>query len=256
MAGKSDEIRIQFGEPGVGLAYRVRVREDKHRGGYEALLLTDDGDVLIMPNGRSPSHALAQLVEQLSAGDSYDRKIAKEITRHTGAKAQAGKTRSHATKQDFKYDDSEIERMFKKSGSKGTIGDHDKTVIAILGDPMYVKRFKMPKWNIKPTVLTSHDVAIRHWNELGIPRSKDAHAQRADHFRDLRNRFEAEHQRLLNEGAQTYGKNGPLIAGGFREDWPSALKDRIRFVSSGTSILSDATRLHEALSKSRSPVFQ
>ncbi len=156
----------------------------------------------------------------------------------------------------LKYDDPEIEQMFKKSGSKGTIGDHDKTVTAILGDPMYTKRFKMPKWNVKPTVLMAHEVAIKHWNELGIPRSKNAHAQRADYFRDLRSRFEAEHQRLISDGERAYGKNGSLIAGGFREDWPSALKDRIRFVAAGTSLLSDAARLHEALSKSRSPVFQ
>lgn len=156
----------------------------------------------------------------------------------------------------LQYDDPEIEQLFKKSGSKGTIGDHDKTVAAILGDSMYTRRFKMPKWNVKPTVLMAHEVAIRHWNELGIPRSKNAHAQRADYFRDLRSRFEAEHRRLLDEGQRAYGKHGSLIAGGFHEDWPAALKDRIRFAASGTSILSDAVRLHEALSKSRSPVFQ
>ena len=156
----------------------------------------------------------------------------------------------------LEYDDPEIEQMFKKSGSKGTLGEHDKTVVAVLGDPMYSRHFKMPKWNRQVTVLDTPTVAVRHWNELGIPRSKDAHAQRADHFRDLRSRFQAEHQRLLKEGQQAYGKNGPLIAGGFREDWPSALKDRIRFVSYGYSLLGDATRLHEALSKSRSPVFQ
>jgi hypothetical protein len=158
--------------------------------------------------------------------------------------------------RDFKYKDAEIERMFKKSGSKGTLGEHDKSVTAILGnDPLYTRRFKMPKWNIKPSALTTPDVAIRHWHELGVPPSKSAHAQRADYFRDLKNRFEAEHQRLLGEGERLYGKNGSLIAGGFREDWPNALKDRIRFVSYGTSLLSDAIRLHDTLSKTRSPAF-
>jgi len=157
----------------------------------------------------------------------------------------------------FKYADADIERMFKKSGSKGTIGDHNKTVVAILGDdPLYTRRFKMPKWNIQPTALTSTDVAIRHWNELGVPTSKSAHAQRADHFRDLKQRFDAEHSRLISEGERLYGKNGSLIAGGFREDWPAAIKDRIRFVASGSGILSDAVRLHDALSKTRSPVFR
>ena len=157
---------------------------------------------------------------------------------------------------DLKYRDPEIERMFKKSGSKGTIGDHDKTVAAVLGDTWYTRRFKMPKWNIQPTALTSPDVAIRHWHELGVPTSKSAHAQRADHFRDLKQRFDAEHGRLIDEGERLYGKNGSLIAGGFREDWPAAIKDRIRFVASGSGILSDAIRLHEALSKTRSPAFR
>jgi len=86
-------------------------------------------------------------------------------------------SRSHATMKtadSFKYEDPEIEQMFKRSGSKGTLGEHDKTVIAVLGDPMYTKRFKLPKWNRKATVLDTHDVAVRHWNELGIPRSKSA----------------------------------------------------------------------------------
>jgi len=149
------------------------------------------------------------------------------------------------------FSDPDIERMFKKGGS-----DHDRMVLAVLGDPMYAKRFKMPKWNIKPTVLDTPDVAIKHWNELGIPRSKNAHAQRADYFRDLRSRFQAEHKRLLSEGDRLYGANGPVISGGFHEDWPKDLKDRIRFAAHGSTLLGDAVRLHEALSKSRSPVFQ
>ena len=160
----------------------------------------------------------------------------------------------------LQYDDSEIEQMFKKSGgsegSKGTLAEHAKTVTAILGDPMYAREFKMPKWSRRVTVLDTPDVAIRHWSELGIPRSKNAHAGRADYFRDLRSRFETEHARLINEGEQAYGTNGPVISGGFHRDWPEALKDRIRFLAHGSTMLSAATRLHEALSKSRSPVFQ
>ena len=149
----------------------------------------------------------------------------------------------------LEFDDPEIERMFKKRG------DHDKNVTVILGDAAYTKRFKMPKWNVKPTMLQTPDVAIKHWSELGIPRSKGAHAQRADYYRDLRRRFDAEHSRLITEGEHAYGKHGSLISGGFREDWPAALKDRIRFVAQGSGVIGDAIHLHDALSKSRSPVF-
>lgn len=180
------------------------------------------------------SHARKKSPAQL------EREIAEALNGGSGERGRGVK---------LQYDDADIERMFKKRG------DHDKNVTVILGDPMYTRRFKMPKWNIKPTVLQTPDVAIRHWSELGIPRSKGAHAQRADYFRDLRARFEAEHQRLLGEGARVYGKHGSLISGGFYEDWPAPLKDRIRFVAHALGPLSDAIRLHEALSKSRSPVF-
>lgn len=178
-----------------------------------------------------------------------DREIAETLRGADGRGGQAPGSRREIR-------DPEIARMFKESGSKGTLGEHDKTVESILGDPMYHKHFKMPKWNRKATVLDTPDVAIKHWNELGISRSKNAHAKRAEHFRELLARFKSEHQRLLTEGERAYGKEGSVISGGFREDWPSEMKDRIRFVSYGTALLTDAARLHEALSKSRSPVFQ
>jgi len=190
------------------------------------------------------SHARKKVGHARKTKSQLDREIAEALKRGGG---------NGGIK--LEYDDPEIEQMFRESGSKGTLGEHDKTVVAVLGDPMYARHFKMPKWNRKVTVLDTPDVAVRHWSELGIPRLKGAHQQRADYFRDLLSRFQAEHQRLIDEGERAYGKHGSLIAGGFREDWPPALKDRIRFVSYGSSLLSDAARLHEALSKSRSPVF-
>ncbi len=148
-------------------------------------------------------------------------------------------------------EDAEIDQMFQARGSDG-----DSAKVAILGDPMYVRRFKMPKWNIKPSVLNDVSVAIRHHNELGIPTSKHAHRLRADYLRALRHRFEAEHQRLLDRAERAHGKSGTLLTAGMRESWPRAVKDRILFVAQGTSALSDAVRLHEALAKTRSPAFR
>jgi hypothetical protein len=147
-----------------------------------------------------------------------------------------------------RFGDDEIEQMFRRRGD-----DADSTKIAILGDPMYVRRFKMAKWNIKPSVLDTADVAIRHHGELGIPTSKHAHRLRADYLRALRGRFEAEHRRLLAEAERKYGQNGPMISAGLRDDWPSIVKDRIRFVAQGASTIGRAVQLHEALSKTRSP---
>ena len=97
------DVRFQIGN----LGYRLRVRQDRYRGGYEAVLTTDDGAPLMMPNGTSPGDAIARLVRELTAGDTFDRKIAKEIVQRTGfpdafpgAFAGPAKT-SHATVKDL-----------------------------------------------------------------------------------------------------------------------------------------------------------
>lgn len=179
------------------------------------------------------------MAKQKKTPEQLDREIAEAL--HGGARSNA---------KSLKYKDAGIEKMFQEGGPSG-----DDAKVAILGDPMYVRHFKMPKWNISPSVLNTADVAIRHHNELGIPTSKSAHRQRADYFRALRARFEKEHQRLLGEYERAYGKNGALVTGGMRDDWPSAAKDRVRFVAQGLGTLGDAIRLHEALSKTRSPAF-
>lgn len=141
--------------------------------------------------------------------------------------------------------------MFRRRGKDG-----DSAKVAILGDPMYVRRFRMPKWNIRPSVLNTVDVAIRHHGELGIPTSKHAHRLRADYFRALRARFDTEHQRLIDQAERAHGTSGSLLSAGTREDWPENVRERIRFVGQGLSTLSDAVRLHEALAKTRSPAFR
>lgn len=146
--------------------------------------------------------------------------------------------------------DADIEQMFKNRGATS-----DSAKVAILGDPMYVRRFKMPKWNTRPSVLDTADVAIRHYNELGIPVSKHAHQLRADYFRELRDRFQAEHHQMLSQAERAYPNGGALLSGGLREDWPRPVKDRIRFIAQGIGILSDAIRLHETLRKTRASAF-
>lgn len=145
--------------------------------------------------------------------------------------------------------DAEIEQMFQAT-RRGT----DPTVTA-LGDPMYVRRFRFPKWNIEPTVLQEPRIALRHWSDLGLPRSKHAHALRAEFFRALQHRFDEEHQRLLAEAEAAYGAHGPLISAGLREHWPALVKDRIRFVAQQGPKVGDAAAFHEYLATTRSPVF-
>ncbi len=151
------------------------------------------------------------------------------------------------------YRDAQIERLYQKAGG-ATSGDAMRT--AILGDPAYSRRFVARGWNIRPTILDDPQLAVRHHGELGIPTSKSAHRQRADFFRALRGQFEAEHRDLIRRAEQQYGAHGPVISGGLHENWPERVKERVRFVAQGGTILGDAVRLHEALAKSRSPAFR
>lgn len=172
-------------------------------------------------------------------GSQLDREIRQALHPGSGSASSGG------------FADAEIAQMFRKRGASS-----DSAKVAVLGDPMYVRRFKMPKWNIMPSVLDSADVAIRHHNELGISTSKHAHALRADYFRDMQDRFRAEHRRLVDDAERRYGAHGAVVSGGMHEDWPGVVKDRIRFVAQGSSTLGAACKLHEALSKTRSPAFR
>lgn len=149
------------------------------------------------------------------------------------------------------FSDAEIGRMFANRGSGS-----DDAKVAILGDPAYVRRFRMPKWNTRPTMLEAVEVALRHRDELGIPTSKDAHRRRAAYFQGLRDRFVAEHRRLIRAAEAKHGSSGAILSGGTHEDWPENVRERIRFVAQGQSTLGAAVRLHEQLSKTRSPAFR
>lgn len=180
------------------------------------------------------------------------RELDREINEALGGgshKKPGGRSGSRVT--GTRFSDADIERIFR---SRGSTGDELKT--AVLGDPAYSRRFRMRGWNKMPSMLDSVDVAIRHRDELGIPTSKHAHRLRAEHFKELRAKFDDERRRLLRQGELAHGTNGPMISGGFHEDWPETTKERIRFLAHGATALAEAEHLHEALSKTRSPAFR
>ena len=150
--------------------------------------------------------------------------------------------------------DPELEAHFQDYWARG---GHDSAVAeTILGDSAYVKKYRMPKWNILVDMLKEPRVAIRHGHELGIPTSKSAHAQRADYFERVAQELEAARAAYINHCFDTFGSQGPLISGVVRDHFPSGAKRRLRFLNNALNMVKDAQRLHEYLAKTRSPAFR
>lgn len=149
----------------------------------------------------------------------------------------------------------DIEKKFL-AYKKSAQGDGDFAK-AVLNDENYSIRFKMPGWNIKVFMLMDPKVAIRYSGSLGVSTSKAAHSQRADHFNTLKNHFEIAYHDLVKKALATYGNgDGHDISGIIRSHFPDDVKDRLRFLAHGKSMVSDAVRLHQALAKTRSPLFK
>jgi hypothetical protein len=154
----------------------------------------------------------------------------------------------------------ELEQAFKeyqrleKRRSTGTSTTNMATVL--LGDLSYGRPLKMPGWTVPVTMLQEPKIAIRYWNTLGIPTSKAAHRQRADSFRDLCREVENEIRDVAAFAYNTYGEKGPLTSGCLQEHFPQHIKDRLRFLNHGHTMLGDAVRLHDYLATTRSPQFK
>ena len=138
-------------------------------------------------------------------------------------------------------------------------GDHDKSTAlasAVLGDPMYVKQFKMPKWNGTVSMLKNHDVAIQHAHSLGISSSKADHREKAAKLQRLYESFQHDYAEAVLMAEHKYGVRGPIISGSHQEHFPNHVKDFLRFLAHGETMIGDAVRLHTYLSKTRSPAFK
>ena len=147
----------------------------------------------------------------------------------------------------------ELEQMFQQYKREG--GTTEAMSRTLLGDDVYVRRVRMPKWNVPVTMLMEPKVAIRYNTSWGIPTSKSAHSQRADMFVDLAQKLTDEWNATVSLAAEAYGDQGSLISGVYRDHFPDSVKDRLRFLAYGSTMAKDAARLHEYLSTTRSPLF-
>lgn len=63
-----------------------------------------------------------------------------------------------------------------------------------------------------------------HWTRADHVQASETHRLMAGHLA-------VAHNALVQIGIETYGMNGPMISGGFHDDWPSEVKDVIRSIA-------------------------
>ncbi len=153
----------------------------------------------------------------------------------------------------IKIGEPEIERHFEDYVRKGSTEEAMAEIL--LGDPSYARRFRLPKHNGPVSMLREPLVAVRHAQELGIPGSKSAHSQRASYFQELFSVLDNAWQELVKQCVELFGKEGPLVSGIYRSHFPPDAKDRLRFLAHGMQMAAEARRLHDYLTKTRSPYF-
>jgi len=146
----------------------------------------------------------------------------------------------------------EIEKHYQAYWHRGT---QEALAEVILGSDVYTRRFRMPKRNITVNMLMEPKVAIKYWHVLDLPTSKSAHAQRSEYFKGVADVLHTAYVEHIRRCEASYGDHGPLVSGVVRSHFPPEAKGRLRFLKDAYQMASDASKLHEALTKTRSPVF-
>ena len=103
----------------------------------------------------------------------------------------------------------------------------------ILESDPYQRRFTWPKWNRLVTVTDVYQLF------RSLPEFADwtpaRHLQISGDYLAMAQMYRDTAAALIARGEKIYGTDSSLIAGGFREAWPDALKDAIRVHSYGAS---------------------
>ncbi len=126
----------------------------------------------------------------------------------------------------------------------------------VLGDAVYARRVKMPKWNMPVSVLQEPKIAVKLNTSWGFSTSKDANRQRSEYFDSLAQALGAEWNAVVSFAKNLYGGHGPLVSGIYRGHFPSDVKDRLRFLVQAQQAASSAAGLHAYLAKTKSPLFK
>jgi hypothetical protein len=163
---------------------------------------------------------------------------------------------THPVTHTIMIDNPELEEHYRKYESvAGLMDEQEAMAEVLLGNASYVRRFKMPKYNGPVSMLREPKVAVRYMNQLGIPSSKTAHSDRATYMNALVRTLDQAWQKLVTECAEMFGDHGPTVSGVYRSHFPEGAKNRLRFLAHGMQMAAEAERLHDFLTKTRSPLF-
>ena len=117
----------------------------------------------------------------------------------------------------------------------------------ILGDERYAERHHFRGWNINPDVLQEPRLFAKVFPEL----SAEDHRKLSDKFGAKMRTVTAQHQKWVARGEKTYGADGALISGGFREHWPEGVKETIRRLARAAATYGAAYAAHQKAAKLR-----
>lgn len=149
----------------------------------------------------------------------------------------------------------------------GYVGNASAEVIATLrsGKPVYAPdsgsytvHFKLPKWNIEPTVLQAagQSTIPRGIIEQLFPGwTKADHAEAAEVMAKARDAANAEWQKDAASAGKKYGSHGGAVSGAHREHFPEHVKEVLRHLAHYATAAGKASHFHYIATGARNPYF-
>lgn len=107
---------------------------------------------------------------------------------------------------------------------------------------VYTERVKFPKWNIRPSATDEPRLLksrLHGW-------TKQDHIDAALWNAKMAARIEKAWGAELRRGIAKYGQHGPMISGGFHEDWPEGEKEKVRKLARTFNGFQDVMFAHAA----------
>jgi hypothetical protein len=139
-----------------------------------------------------------------------------------------------------------------KRQTNPTIGktSSGKLIHSALAGPYQEERvWKRGERSVPIFVSYRHDVPPKKLQILFPRWTKADHREAAVAHEKAVQRVDAEIIRLLRGGEKKHGEHGPVISGGFHEDWPETLKDKIRAGHRLLNASNDAARAHARVAR-------